>query len=121
MSSHDATVNHPITKHCPILSARDITPKALINLEDAHNKYFITKEINETDKVKKILGSFKCMHIHNWIASEREVLIILKYSNFMSQLQANYLPSNWEEMVCSQILSMRMSKTDKFWDWCQDL
>jgi hypothetical protein len=74
MSSHYATVDHPIIKHCPIFSARDITPKALINLEDAHNEYFIAEEINETDKVKKILGGFKCMHIHNWIASEREVL-----------------------------------------------
>jgi hypothetical protein len=91
MSSHDATVDHPITKHCPILSAGDITPKALIDLEDAHNEYFIAKEINETDKVKKILGGFKCMHIRNWIASEREVLIALKYSDFMSQLRANYL------------------------------
>ena len=91
MSFHYTTVDHPITKHCPILSARDITPKALINLEDAHNEYLITKEINKTDKVKKILGSFKCMH---WIASEREVLITLKYSNFMSQLRANYLPPN---------------------------
>jgi hypothetical protein len=51
MSSHYATVDHPITKHCPILSARDITPKALIDLEDAYNEYFIAKEINETDKV----------------------------------------------------------------------
>jgi hypothetical protein len=106
MSSHYATVDNSITKHCPILSARDITPKALIDLEDAHNEYFIAKEINETNKVKKILGGFKCMHIHNWIASEREVLITLKYSDFMSQLQANYLPPNWKEMVCSQILSM---------------
>ena len=89
-----------------ILSAEDITPKALITLEDAHNKYFIAKEINKTDKVKKILGGFKCMHIHNWIASEREVLITLKYSDFMSQLQANYLPPNWEETVHGQILSM---------------
>ena len=71
MSSHYATVDHPITKHCPILSARDITPKALIDLEDAHNEYFIAQEINKTNKVKKILGSFKCMHIRNWIASER--------------------------------------------------
>ena len=61
------------------------------------------------------------MHIHNWIASEREVLITLKYSDFLSQLWANYLPPNWEDMVHSQILSMQMSTTDKFWDWCQNL
>ena len=52
---------------------------------------------------------------------QREVLITLRYSDFMSQLQANYLPPNWEETVHSQILSMQMSKTDKFWDWCQNL
>ena len=121
MSSNDATVDHPITKHCPILSAGEITPKALIDLEDAHNEYFIAKEISEADKVKKILGGFKCVHIRNWIASERENLLELKYSDFMIELRANYLPPNWEETVRSQILGLRMEKTDKFWDWCQNV
>ena len=83
MSSTDAVVDHPVTKHCPILSAGDITPKALIDLEDAHNEYFIAKEVDDNDKVKKILGGFKCVHIRNWIASERETLLKLSYTDFM--------------------------------------
>ena len=116
MSSTKAIVDHPITKHCPILSAGDITPKALIDLEDAHNEFFIAKEVNETEKVKKIFGGFKCVHVRNWIASERENLLKLSYDEFMTELRSNYLPPNWEETVRSQILGMRMEKTDKFWD-----
>jgi hypothetical protein len=92
MSSHDATVDHPIIKHCPILSVGDITPKALIDLEDAHNEYFIAKEINKTDKVKKILRGFKYMHIRNWIALERE-----RYSSpsNTATLRVNYGPTTF--------------------------
>ena len=49
MSTTLATVNHPITKHCPILSAGDVNPKSLVDLEDAHNEYFITKEVVDSE------------------------------------------------------------------------
>ncbi|KAF8868392.1 hypothetical protein CPB84DRAFT_1857860 [Gymnopilus junonius] len=39
----------------------------------------------------------------------------------MSELCANYLPPNWEETVCTQLLGMKMKQNDKFWDWCQEL
>lgn len=65
MSSTLSTVEHPITKHCPILIAGDVTPKSLVDLEDTHNEYFIAKETADDDKIKKILGGFKCVHIRN--------------------------------------------------------
>jgi hypothetical protein len=63
MSSNLATVEHPITKHCPILTAGEIMPKALVDLTNAHTEYFIAKDIDDADKVKKVLGGFKCIHI----------------------------------------------------------
>lgn len=121
MSSANTAVEHPITKHCPILTAGDVTPKSLIDLEDAHNEYFIAKDIVDADKVKKILGGFKCVHIRNWIASERARILLLPYADFMKELRANYLPPDWEETVRAQILGMKMGKSDKFWDWCQEM
>jgi len=121
MASTLATVEHPITKHCPILTAGDITPKAIVDLGDAHNEYFIAKEIEDTDKVKKILGGFKDVHIRDWIASDRVRLLALSYEDFMAELQTNYLPPDWEEEVQNQILGMRMEKNVKFWDWCQQM
>ena len=47
----------------------DVSPKALVDLVDAHNKYFIAKDIDDADKVKKILGGFKDVHIRDWIAN----------------------------------------------------
>ena len=120
-SSTLATVDHPVTKHCPILTAGEVTPKALVDLTDAHNEYFIAKDIEDKDKVKKILGGFKCVHIRDWIACERARLLALDYEVFMAEVCASYLPSNWEETVRTQILAMRMEPNVKFWDWVQEM
>ncbi|KAF8159972.1 hypothetical protein B0H34DRAFT_797160 [Crassisporium funariophilum] len=116
-----ATVDHSLTKHCPILTAGDITPKALRDLQDAHNKFFIVKEIDNDGKVKKILAGFKDIHICDWIASDSVHLLALSYKNFMSELRANYLPSDWEANVRTHILSMCMTKDTRFWDWSQEM
>lgn len=116
MSSTIAFIENPVTKHCLILTTGDMSPKALVNLVNAHNKYFIAKDIDDKDKVKKILGGFKDVHIHDWIASDRECLLALDYKVFMVELHANYLPANWEDNVCTEILGMKMDKNTKFWD-----
>jgi len=121
MSSNIAFVEHPVTKHCPILTAGDVSPKALVDLVDAHNEYFIAKDINDADKVKKILGGFKDVHIRDWIASDRERLLALDYEAFMAELRINYLPADWEDNVRTEILGMKMERNDKFWDWCQSM
>ena len=121
MSSNIAFIEHPVTKHCLILTIGDVSPKALVDLIDAHNKYFIVKDINDADKVKKILGRFKDVHIRDWITSDREHLLALDYEAFIAELHANYLPANWEDNVCMQILSIKMEKNNKFWDWCQSM
>jgi len=92
-----------------------------VDLTDTHNEYFIAKEIDKADKVKKILGGFKCVHIHDWIACEHVHLLTLTYVEFMTELQASYLPSDWEELVRTQILGMQMKSNMKFWDWCQEM
>jgi len=89
MAPNITTVKHYITKHCPILTAGDISPKVLVNLTDAHNEYFIAKDIAEVNQVKKILGGFKCVHIHDWIGCDRDRLIALSYKDFMAELQVN--------------------------------
>ena len=115
------TVEHPITKHCPILSASKVTPKVLVDLMDAHNEYFITKDIEDKDKVKKILGGFKCIHIRDWITCKCAWLLVLLYEAFMAEVRSSYLPPNWEETVWSQILGMQMKSNVKFWDWVQEM
>ena len=121
MSSNIAFVEHPVTKHCPIITMGDMSPKALVDLIDAHNEYFITKDIDDADKVRKILGRFKDVHIHDWIAGDRECLLVLDYEAFMVELHINYLPADWEDNVHTEILRMKMERNNKFWDWCQSM
>jgi len=121
MSSNIAFVEHPVTKHCPILTTGDVSPKALVDLVDAHNEYVIAKDIDDADKVKKFLGRFKDVHICDWIASDRERLLALDYEAFMAELRINYLPADWEDNVRTEILGMKMERNDKFWDWCQSM
>ena len=98
-----------------------MSPKALVDLVDAHNKYFIAKDIDNGDKVKKILGRFKDVHICDWIANDRNHLLALDYADFMDKLHANCLPADWEDNVCTEIFGMKMDKNVKFWDWCQSM
>ena len=121
MSTSMACVNHPVTKHCPILTAGDVSPKALVDLVNAHEEYFIAKDIVDADKVKKILGGFKDIHIRDWIASDHDHLLALTYKEFISKPHTNYLPTDWEDNVHTQILTMKMDKNMKFWDWCQEI
>ena len=121
MSTNIAYVDHPVTKHCPILTTGDVSPKALVDLVDAHKEYFIAKDIADTDKVKKILGGFKDIHIRDWISSDCDRLLLLSYKDFMDELRSNYLPADWEDNVHTQILTIKMDKNVKFWDWCQEI
>lgn len=109
-----AFIEHPVTKYCLILTTGDMS---LVDLVNAHNEYFIAKDINNKDKVKKILGRFKDVHIRDWIASDRERLLALDYKAFMTELRTNYLPADWEDNVHTEILGMKMDKNVKFWDW----
>ncbi|KAF8913742.1 hypothetical protein CPB84DRAFT_1840543 [Gymnopilus junonius] len=80
-NSNLATVEHPVMKNCPILTVGELSAKVLIDLEDAHNDYFIKKDIDDADKVKKILGGFKDVHVHAWITNEHDA-----YAAFMALL-----------------------------------
>jgi hypothetical protein len=67
MSTNVASVKHPITKHCPILTSGDLNPQKLLLLENVFNEFFIAKSVTKEDQVKLILGMFKDMHIRDWI------------------------------------------------------
>ena len=56
MLSHKmkASVEHTITKHCPILTPGEATPQVLLILENAFNEFFIAKGIEDKDRVKYI-------------------------------------------------------------------
>jgi hypothetical protein len=95
MSCSLATVEHLITKHCPILTGGETTPQTFLILENMFNNFFIAKDVSQENQVKLILGAFKCVHIRDWIATDREHILTLTFDEFMSELRKNFLPSDW--------------------------
>src|ERR1700678_1636310 len=120
MSRSLATVEHPITKHCLILTGGDPTPQTLLILENAFNEFFIAKNVTPEDQVKVILGACKCVHIRDWIATDREHILSLTFEEFMADLHKNFLPLDWVETVRMTLLGMRMKKNMRFWVLAQD-
>jgi hypothetical protein len=106
MSHSLATVEHPITKHCPILTGGDTTPRTLLILENTFNEFFIAKNIVQEDQVKVIFGAFKCIHICDWIATDREHILTFTFNKFMAELGRNFLPLDWVETVRMSLLGM---------------
>jgi hypothetical protein len=64
MTSNISTVEHPITKHCPIITIRELTLQILLLAENTSNKFFIVKTIPKEDEVKLILGALKDVHYY---------------------------------------------------------
>ena len=93
MSPMLATIEHLVTKHCPILTGGETSPQILLLLKDAPTNFLLPKNIADKDCIKLILGTFKC--IHDWIAMEREHLLTLTFDEFMAKLQQSFLPSDW--------------------------
>jgi hypothetical protein len=121
MSVQAATIEHPITKHCPILTGGDLTPQTILLAENAFNKFFIAKNVKKADQVKLILGMFKDAHIRNWISTSCERLLKLSFEDFITELRTNFLPTDWVNTICISLLRKTMSQNTKFWDYAQEV
>ena len=86
MSPTLATIEHLVTKQCPILTGGETSPQILLLLENAFHEFFIAKNIADKDCIKLILDSFKCVHIYDWIAMEREHLLTPTFGEFIAKL-----------------------------------
>jgi hypothetical protein len=121
MSVQAATIEHPITKHCPILTGRDLTPQMILLTENAFNEFFIAKNVEKANQVKLILGVFKDAHIRDWISTDREHLLKLSFEEFITELRTNFLPTDWVDTICISLLRKMMSRNTKFWDYAQEV
>jgi hypothetical protein len=116
-----ATIKHPITKHCPILTRGDLTPQTILLTENAFNEFFIAKNVEKADQVKLILGAFKDAHIRDWISTDCECLLKLSFEEFITELRTNFLPTDWVNTICISLLGKTMSQNTRFWDYAQEV
>ena len=84
----------------------EITPKVVRDFESHCNTFFInTKDtITEDNKVTKILGCFENTLVADWASTDWERLAKLKFDEFMKEFWSRWLPSNWEQIVRTQML-----------------
>ena len=77
--------------------------------------------ILEDKKVIHILPSFQDPLIHDWITSSCQHLSTLLFPDFIKELQAEFLPQDWEDKVQSQILNSHLSLSQSFNSWANSL
>ena len=121
MDNDLACAQYVVITQPPTLTAGKITPKALMLFEQNCLDYFINAKGGVADnlKVPRILSSFKDIEVLDWIASDRERLQGITFPAFMTELRRNFLPLDWEETICSEILSSKLTSNKSFQDWAR--
>ena len=118
-----ATSNHPVINHPPVFSEGQVTAKELMTFEQDCEAYFLNVKGGDPkeQRVSWIITAFKDPLIRDWITSNRETLVALKFEEFMKQLRSMFLPKDWEENVRTQILGSKMPRNERFILWAQSL
>lgn len=69
-------------------------------------------------KVTKILGCFKNNLIADWTSTEQERLAKLTFEDFMKEFRECWLPDDWEQIICVEMLGTRLDpKIHHFETW----
>jgi len=116
-----ATVEPTSTK-APVLTEGDISPAVMMDFENAALNFFVSKSVPADKQVTMIIPGIKDLHIHDWISADHAHLVELPFSDFMKEMQVNYLHQDWEDQIHNQILtSTLLSSKVSFWNWSQQL
>lgn len=105
-SSKYATVEQDGTSKPPDVSTGEITPIIMRNFEKGCCSYFTQKKIPVDKQVHKILSGLMDDHVSDWAEIEHDCLIALILAKFMMEFYKAYLPRNWEDCTCIQLLKM---------------
>jgi hypothetical protein len=78
--------------------------------------FFEGKEIALEKQVRKILAGLRDDRIQEWISIGRDEILNLTFAEFMVEFKAGFLPEDWEEIMCIELLAMQQG-VDSFWDF----
>jgi len=84
--------------------------------EDACIAYFDNKDIDIDKQVHHVLSGLQDDHIHEWLDIKHPHLMTLTFEEFMKEFRTSYLPPNWEEDMCSEVLSLTQGQ-QTFWNY----
>ncbi|KAF9550314.1 hypothetical protein CPC08DRAFT_647961, partial [Agrocybe pediades] len=116
-----AVVEHLSLKVTTILTAGDFTLRNLYKLMIAHKEFFATNDVDNTSKVKKILGGFVDDHIKMWINNDCDHIEGLSYEAFIDEILKNFLPRDWEVVTRNELCGRHMQVNEKFWAWVNEI
>jgi hypothetical protein len=122
--SKTATVYHPNMARVPVLTDGELTPGIVHDFESRCLIYFMNaKDTIANDlKVTKILDCFQNSLVNDWASTECKELAKLMFNKFMKELRERWLPTNWEQMVLTQMLGMHLDLTrHKFEPWAAQI
>ncbi|KAH9027403.1 hypothetical protein EDB85DRAFT_1868336, partial [Lactarius pseudohatsudake] len=105
-----AVASHHVLSRPLNLSKGRLTPNAIRDFENHAENYFLNAKngVADTEKVTKILGCFDSPLVNDWISVNRGRLRAMTFEEFMSTLRLRWLPKNWEEDVCTQVMGARL-------------
>jgi hypothetical protein len=74
------------------------------------------KDITEDKQVHKILTGLRDTCIQDWILVDHDHFLGLTFAKFMKLFRTVYLPEDWEEVMCIELLGMTQNNKT-FWDF----
>jgi hypothetical protein len=111
-----ASVQQDSPSKVPILLPGDISPYVMRSYELTCHGYFVTKDIDDDKKVRKVLTRLCDNHIQDWVGIHRDRLLELSFAKFMTEFKSVYLPKAWEEITWIELLQLSQG-SNSFWNF----
>jgi hypothetical protein len=99
-----------------MLTPGELTPAIVHSFETKCLGFFENKDVPKDKQVCKILAGLKDTRIQDWISVDRDRFLAMSFSDFMTEFRAGYLPEDWKEITCIELLGM-LQNADAFWDF----
>ncbi|KAJ6558628.1 hypothetical protein DFH09DRAFT_1317338 [Mycena vulgaris] len=122
MPSRDAVITCHTDK-LPTFGEGQVTTLACSKFSDSCYNYFALKETASEKQVGIVLGCFEDMKVNNCSrpAHTQMRLIKLLLPEFMIEFCRKFLHTDWEEELCTEVLTSRMKESQSFDKWVTKL
>lgn len=101
-----AIVENKGAKYVPVLTDGEINPNILVVYENTVQDHLEEKGYAAKDQVCKILGGLQGPQVREWFTADRARIQTLSFQEFMAELRAEFLDSNWQDIAEQELLSM---------------
>ncbi|KAG2095734.1 uncharacterized protein F5147DRAFT_778632 [Suillus discolor] len=111
-----ARVDQPAPTKPPFLTPGDITPEVLRTWEMGCRQYFKHKDIPVDEQVGKVAWGMQEPSVQEWYLNDQERMDELTFGEYMDEVRAYWLPSDWADTMRQKLLSS-CQENKVFSDW----